>query len=244
MTESEARENGYVDVKDYEGHYMVDARGNVFSLKRNRVMTPSKSNNGYLQVHLTKDGKMKSFKIHRLVAMAFIPNPYNLPQVNHKDEDKYNNHVYNLEWCTQSYNLNYNDGQKRRAKNRNYEDISRKRSNSQSKEVTQYDFDGSIIAVWKNAYVAEKHGYDRCMINQCCIGNKKSHRGYIWKYTNSMEKQIPKKPSTIDYKKYIDVVENAKFLRGGFWCPNCKHVVYSGCYCEDCGQKLDWSDEE
>ena len=60
----------------------------------------------------------------------------------------------------------------------------------------------------------------------------------------ALEKQTPKKPSPIDYKKYIDVVKNAKFLRGGFWCPNCKHVVYSGCYCEDCGQKLDWSDEE
>ena len=60
----------------------------------------------------------------------------------------------------------------------------------------------------------------------------------------ALEKQIPKKPLPIDYKKYIDVVKNAKFLRGGFWCPNCKHVVYSGCYCEDCGQAIDWSDEE
>ena len=242
MTESEARENGYVDVKDYEGRYMVDARGNVFSLKRNRVMTPCKSNNGYLQVHLTKDGKGKSFKIHRLVAEAFIPNPYNLPQVNHKDEDKYNNHVDNLEWCTQSYNLNYNDGQKRRAKNRNYEDISRKRSNSQSKEVTQYDFDGSIIAVWKNAYVAEKHGYNRCMINQCCIGNKKSHRGYIWKYTNSIEKQIPKKP-TVKPSKYFHA----------YYCPVCNGYIRStttrrevilaeNIFCGVCGQKLDWSE--
>lgn len=252
MTENEARENGYVDVKDYEGHYMVDARGNIFSLKRNRVMTPCKSNNGYLQVHLTKDGKMKSFKIHRLVAMAFIPNPYNLPQVNHKDEDKCNNHVDNLEWCTQSYNLNYNDGQKRRAKNRNYEDISRKRSNSQSKEVTQYDFDGSIIAVWKNAYVAEKHGYDRGMINQCCIGNKKSYRGYIWKYTNSMEKQIPKKPN--DEIKTIPVIdEDGAYVDADTYvyllCPICGNQVgIDDCidnYCSDCGQKLNLgSDEE
>ena len=249
MTESEARENGYVDVKDYEGHYMVDARGNVFSLKRNRVMTPCKSNYGYLQVHLTKDGKMKSFKIHRLVAMAFIPNPYNLPQVNHKDEDKCNNHVDNLEWCTQSYKLNYNDGQKRRAKSRNYEDISRKRSNSQSKEVTQYDFDGSIIAVWKNAYVAEKHGYNRCMINQCCIGNKKSHRGYIWKYTNSMEKQIPKK---IEIRKATnDDIESELrdfiTVKGRICrCPSCRCCIHISKlkYCWECGQKLDWIDEE
>ena len=243
MTESEARENGYVDVKDYEGRYMVDSRGNVFSLKRNRVMTPCKSNNGYLQVHLTKDGKMKSFKIHRLVAMAFIPNPYNLPQVNHKDEDKYNNHVDNLEWCTQSYNLNYNDGQKRRAKNRNYEDISRKRSNSQSKEVTQYDFDGSIIAVWKNAYVAEKHGYDRGMINQCCIGNKKSHRGYIWKYTNSMEKQIAKKPDCIEDKMWCCPVCDNNLLHKWIKYPTRLMPKSEGLpHCMSCGQAIDWSD--
>ena len=139
--------------------------------------------------------------------------------------------------------MNYNDGQKRRAKNRNYEDISRKRSNSQSKEVTQYDFDGSIIAVWKNAYVAEKHGYDRCMINQCCIGNKKSHRGYIWKYTNSIKKQIPKKP--VNYDKHY------------YKCPCCNEdlgidddvlFVYDEeppKFCIKCGQKLNWgSDEE
>ena len=243
MKESEARENGYVDVKDYEGHYMVDARGNVFSLKRNRVMTPCKSNNGYLQVHLTKDGKGKSFKIHRLVAMAFIPNPCNLPQVNHKDEDKCNNHVDNLEWCTQSYNMNYNDGQKRRAKNRNYEDISRKRSNSQSKEVTQYDFDGSIIAVWKNAYVAEKHGYDRGMINQCCIGNKKSHRGYIWKYTNSMEKKIPKKP--INNKHTVSVSSTAVKVVDWWKCGKCNgDLTRQFVCCPYCHTVIDWSDEE
>ena len=60
----------------------------------------------------------------------------------------------------------------------------------------------------------------------------------------SMEKQKAKKPTLIDYKKYMDVVENAKFLRGAYWCPNCNHVVRSGVYCDDCGQKLDWSDEE
>lgn len=58
------------------------------------------------------------------------------------------------------------------------------------------------------------------------------------------EKQIPKKPTPIDYKKYIDVIANARFLRGAYWCPNCKRVVRSGSFCSDCGQKLDWSDEE
>lgn len=56
----------------------------------------------------------------------------------------------------------------------------------------------------------------------------------------ALEKQIPKKPTPIDYEKYIDVIDNAKFLMGAFWCPNCKHVAKSGSFCKDCGQKLDW----
>lgn len=60
----------------------------------------------------------------------------------------------------------------------------------------------------------------------------------------ALEKQIPKKPTPIDYEKYIDVIDNARFLRGAYWCPNCKRVVKSGSFCSDCGQKLDWGDEE
>lgn len=60
----------------------------------------------------------------------------------------------------------------------------------------------------------------------------------------ALEKQIPKKPTPIDYEKYIDVIDNARFLRGAYWCHNCKRVVRSGSFCSDCGQKLDWSDEE
>lgn len=233
MTKEEAIKLGYRDIGGYEGHYMVDTKGNVFSLKRKKIMTPCKSNNGYMQVHLSIDGVMKSHKIHRLVAKTFIPNPYNLPQVNHKDEDKTNNCVENLEWCTQSYNMNYNDGQKRRASSRDYEEISKKRSEVQSKEVTQYDFDGRIVAIWRNAYVAEEHGYNRTMINQCCLGNKKSHKGYVWKYTNNIEKQIPKKPE-LEGEYYI--------------CPVCG--VYQETsegnppYCINCGQAIGWEAKE
>lgn len=61
---------------------------------------------------------------------------------------------------------------------------------------------------------------------------------------SALEKQIPKKPTPIDYEKYIDVIDNARFLRGAYWCPNCKRVVKSGSFCSDCGQKLDWGDDE
>ena len=58
----------------------------------------------------------------------------------------------------------------------------------------------------------------------------------------ALEKQIPKKPIPVDYKKYMDTVKNALFLKGAYWCPNCKHVVKCGTYCRDCGQKLDWDE--
>ena len=59
---------------------------------------------------------------------------------------------------------------------------------------------------------------------------------------NALEKQIPKKPTPIDYEKYMDIVKNALFLKGAYWCPNCNHVVKCGTYCSDCGQKLDWDE--
>ena len=100
------------DVVGFEGLYKVSNLGNVKSLNYNRtgkekLMKPQTDGHGYLQVMLYKDGKYKIKKIHRLVAEAFIPNPDNLPCVNHKDENKTNNKEFNLEFCTYEYNNNY-----------------------------------------------------------------------------------------------------------------------------------------
>lgn len=96
-----------VPVLNYEGEYEVDTLGNVFSLKRNKALKATDFGSKYLQVTLCKNGIPKVVKVHRLVAEAFIPNPNGLPQVNHKDENKHNNVVSNLEWCTPSYNYWY-----------------------------------------------------------------------------------------------------------------------------------------
>lgn len=91
--------NGFTD-------YQVSEIGEVYSLKRNRKLKPYEKK-GYLGVWLFKDGERKFRLIHRLVAESFIPNPNNLPQINHKDENSKNNAINNLEWCTQKYNNNY-----------------------------------------------------------------------------------------------------------------------------------------
>lgn len=104
------------DIKGYEGKYQVSNLGNVKSswmwtgdkyIKREKILRNILYKNGYLYVSLSKDGKVKRFKVNRLVAEAFIDNPYNLPITNHKDGDKTNNCVSNLEWCTHSENLSH-----------------------------------------------------------------------------------------------------------------------------------------
>ena len=100
------------DIKGYEGLYQVSNMGRIKSLNyRNTgeegILRHSLDSYGYLKVTLHKNGKQKYFRIHRLVAETFIPNVNNLPEVNHIDENKENNHVENLEWCDRKYNNNY-----------------------------------------------------------------------------------------------------------------------------------------
>lgn len=123
------------DITGYEGLYQVSNLGRVKSTQyfhgtNERILKPISTHNGYFRVHLRKDGKLKTFKIHRLVAEAFIPNPDNLPQINHKDEDKTNNRVDNLEWCSARYNCNYGG---RNELIRQYGGRPRKNSNSTKK---------------------------------------------------------------------------------------------------------------
>lgn len=107
------------DVPGYEGLYQVSNQGNVRSVDRlvidtnrkrlykGKQLNPILDRKGYKFVILSRQGRLKNMKVHRLVAMAFIPNPENYPEINHKDENKVNNFVENLEWCTTQYNTSY-----------------------------------------------------------------------------------------------------------------------------------------
>lgn len=116
------------DIKGFEGFYMVSNTGRVKSLSRisnnsryiseEKILSPRVcgTQREYLSVSLHANGKTKQMKIHRLVAEAFVPNPNAYREINHKDENKGNNHVDNLEWCTRSYNVNYGCRSEKQAK--------------------------------------------------------------------------------------------------------------------------------
>lgn len=162
------------DIKDYEGYYQISNLSRVKSIKfgKERILKPVTNSSGYLQVTLCKNNIKKQYLVHRLVAEAFLDNPDNLPQVNHKDENPLNNVVSNLEWCDRKYNINYGTGIERRSKKK-------------SKTVLQYTLDGVFVREWESAKQAEKEGgFDNGHIISVCGGKRNSHKGYIWRYKN------------------------------------------------------------
>lgn len=163
------------DVPGYGGLYQVSNKGKIKSLIRNKLMTNYLRDDGYYQIVLRKDGKRKRFFVHTLVASAFLKNEKNYPIVNHKDENTKNNYVSNLEWCTYKYNTNYGNAIKNRTL-------------KQTKKVVQLDKNNNVIKVWDSARQASKSGeFKYKAISQCCNGDRKTHRGFIWKFYNEEE---------------------------------------------------------
>lgn len=163
-------------VKGYEEMYEVSNLGRVKNCRNDKIMKQFECR-GYLRIGLTKNHKQIKYPVHRLVAMAFIPNPNNLPFVNHKDENKLNNCVENLEWCTAQYNNTYG--------NRIEKYVKTNTNGKKSKTVLQYTLDGEFVAEWPSIMeIARKLGYHRGGIGKCCNNRPmyKSAYGYIWKF--------------------------------------------------------------
>ena len=167
------------DVRGYEGLYQVSNQGRVRCYDRlnvnNKIHHKSKIMKpyvvrGYETVSLRKDGKYKHHQLHRLVAIAFIPNEKKYPQVNNKDETKTNNCVDNLEWCTSKYNINYGTAPQRRAL-------------SQSIPINQYDLNGVFIKTHQSIQEAKRQtGVNAGHICLVCKGHRNMAGGYLWKY--------------------------------------------------------------
>ena len=160
-------------IKGYED-YEVSDTGLVRSLKRGkkRILRPGKKGDGYLAVGLRKDGKRKNIYVHRLVAEAFIPNPLGLETVNHRDENKLNNRVENLEWMSLADNNRYGTHDLRSAL-------------AKEKPVSQLDRQGNVVRQFPSLKEAGRRtGISQSRICQVCQGRRryKTAGGYFWRY--------------------------------------------------------------
>lgn len=153
-----------LQIKNYENYY-INNYGTVYN-KHLKELRKEKTKGGYLRVTLYKNGKPKHFLIHRLVAQAFIPNPKNLPEVNHIDNNPVNNRVDNLAWCTAKENVRW----------------------SKSKPVIMYYTNKKYGKTFSCIREAEnKTGIDNSSISRCCKGKQNTAGGYKWEYVEMSE---------------------------------------------------------
>ena len=200
-------------VRNYEGLYEVSNMGRVKGLERTvwcglnggcyraipeRILKARTMANGYLRVSLYKDGKGKGYYVHRLVGQEFLENPMGYTDINHKDEDKTNNHIDNLEFCDRVYNCNYGTRNQRMAEKMR----GRKLSEEHKKKVAEKNTNNpklskAVIAIHKiNGLILEfpsireagrSTGIPHQSIYKCCKGKYKSAGGFVWHYADDNE---------------------------------------------------------
>ena len=175
-------------IKGYEEFYEISNYGRIRSLDRviiqkgkfgqdtnhiykGKILVPDHIHNGYLGVDLHVNGKIKRMLVHRLVATHFIIKPEGKDYINHIDNNPSNNHVNNLEWCTQSENIQYA-----------YDNGNKIPPNQ--KKVSQYDMTGNLIQVWESmAEAARSLGLQQPNISKVCLGKRSQTGGYKWAFT-------------------------------------------------------------
>lgn len=177
------------DIDGLEGEYAVSSKGRVKNIKNGKILNGSYNNDGYKHIKL----KGKPYTIHKLVALAFIPNPQNLPQINHLDERKDNNHVSNLTWCTASENTRHS-------------------CHKYSCKINQLTLDGELVKVWESSmHIERETGYNHGNILKCCKGKRRSAYNFRWEYLDSSFQRIVNH-QVIAYKgtEFIGVFANAR----------------------------------
>lgn len=166
-------------VEGWEDRYMVSNTGKVYSKLSNLIKKTAYTNDGYEVIMLARNGKQFGTFVHRLVAKAFIPNPDNLPIINHKDENPSNNNVDNLEWCTYSYNNTYNN-------------VHIKNSEKMERPVYQYDSNGNFVNKYNSVRKAAKliGIKSPSNISECCNKNQLTTHGYVFSYNELSKKEV------------------------------------------------------
>lgn len=169
------------DIINYEGLYQINEEGQIKNLATNKILKNRIGKRGYCEVMLYKNKSTKQFKVHRLIAETFIPNPNDYPCVNHKDENKLNNNINNLEWCTHKYNVNYGTRTQRM--------VQTQRQIKKGKSVLCYDKNMNLICIYRTISEGARAVNGKpSNISKCCqdniYRNKKyrTSRGYIWKF--------------------------------------------------------------
>lgn len=179
------------DIRGYEGRYQVSNLGNVKSLNYGnhgtaKNLVPKVSNRGRPWVELAKDGAKKAYLVYRLVATEFIPNENNYPEVNHKDENVFNNCVDNLEWCTGEYNRSYSYNlhpEKHRDARESCTRTGKRYGKRTALEIEQLDFEGNVVKRWPNSRtIFNDTGMSDWSISECCRGKRKQAYGFKWRY--------------------------------------------------------------
>lgn len=204
-------------IEGYEGLYQITSYGRVISVDRydrfNRhiggVLKPQKTGSGrdYLFVPLNKDGKVRQFYIHRLVAKAFIPNPENKPCVDHIDNDKNNNHVENLRWVTHLENMN-NTITRKRMIDESYKYISQEGvDNPFSRKVAMYTLDGKLIKIFDSGgQIEREYGIRSASISRVCRGERPHTHGYVFKFVGEPKRIMPNSKGSTS-KKAIQQID-------------------------------------
>lgn len=164
---------------DYTGLYKVSSKGRIWDIRRNCFVSQYKERQtGYLRGNITDINKTRKLvDFHRIVAICFVlnPDPKHKTQVNHKDEDKTNNDVNNLEWVTPKENINYGTRTKRMVE-------------TQSISVVQLDMNGNFIKKWKSIQETGRNGFVAGKVCNCVKGKRGSHHGFKWMYLDDYEK--------------------------------------------------------
>ena len=196
METTEIWRTAIYDGETYE-NFEVSNWGRIMSLNYRRtgraeLMTPFDNGHGYWQIELSKNGKPKICKVHRLVAQTFLPNPDNKPCINHKiegDEGKKINMVFfnedgsvdekksTIEWVTYKENNNYGTHNERMAK-------------TLSKKVLQLSLTGDLIREWSSTKECGRNGFNSGNVVECCNGNRKKHKGFLWIYAEDYKEKL------------------------------------------------------
>lgn len=177
-------EEYWKDVVGYEDLYLVSNLGRIKTLYKRKygsIINVYINQQGYCFVRLNKNKKRTGLLLHRLVAKAFIPNPENKPQVNHKDGNKQNNKVDNLEWVTSSENMKHSWNNNLMS----YNTYNSFNNNHKGKTVLQLDIEGNLINTYTSLTEASKTtGIKSSNISACCLNKQryKTAGGYVWKY--------------------------------------------------------------